>query len=81
MSCMDDSRLIRVRVTTKARQSRVESQADGSLRVYVSEAPERGWANDAARAAIAVFLGIPRIRVELVSGATNRDKTFRIHSA
>jgi uncharacterized protein YggU (UPF0235/DUF167 family) len=44
----------------------------------VAAAPERGKANEAVVDFLADTLGIPRAHVELVAGATSRDKTFAL---
>lgn len=51
----------------------------GRLVVRVAAAPVDGKANEAARAALAKLLGVPRSRVEIVRGAASRDKTVRVH--
>ena len=69
---------IEVRVTPKSKRPRVEESIKGALRVFVSEAPERGKANQAVRRAIADHFGVPRSHVTLVRGETTRDKLFRV---
>lgn len=66
-----------VRVTPRASRARVLQDAD-ALRVYVTEPPEDGRATDAVRRALAHALGIAPSRLELVAGATARDKRFRV---
>lgn len=56
----------------------VEADADGSLTVYVRERAIEGKATEAVRRLLAEHLGVPRSRVELVSGATSRVKRFRV---
>ena len=56
----------------------VEAADDGSLTVYVRERAVEGKATEAVRRLLADHLGVPRSRVELVSGATSRTKRFRI---
>ncbi|BBZ04100.1 UPF0235 protein [Mycolicibacterium chitae] len=55
----------------------VEAQA-GELTVYVRERAIEGQANAAVIRLLAEHFGVPRSRVELVSGATSRVKRFRI---
>jgi uncharacterized protein len=56
----------------------VEVDADGALTVYVPERAVEGKANEAVVKLLAQHLGVPRSRVELVSGATSRVKRFRV---
>jgi uncharacterized protein YggU (UPF0235/DUF167 family) len=66
-----------VRVTPGARQE--GAQRDGAaLAIAVSEPPDEGRANAAVRAALARALGVAPSRLELVAGATSRDKVFRL---
>jgi len=67
-----------VRVQPRARRNEVMEQQDGSLRVRVTAAPEAGEANRAVIALLAEAFDVAPSRVELVRGATSRDKLFRI---
>ena len=68
---------IAVRVTPKARRNAVVAE-DGVIRVYVTAVPEDGKATAAVAALLARALGVARTRLELVRGATARDKLFRL---
>ncbi|HVM60351.1 MAG TPA: DUF167 domain-containing protein [Verrucomicrobiae bacterium] len=70
-----------VRVTPRARQNKVQRQADGSLKVYVTAPPEDGRANEAVVETIAEWLGVKRRDVEIVHGATSRNKIVRVAGA
>lgn len=68
---------IAVRVTPRAARNAVI--ADGPvLRVTVTVVPEDGKANAAVVKLLAKALGVAKSRLELVRGATARDKVFRI---
>ena len=56
----------------------VEVADDGVLTIYVQERAVDGKANDAVTKLLAQHLGVPRSRVELISGATARLKRFRV---
>ena len=56
----------------------VEADADGELTIYVPERAVEGKANEAVVKLLAKHLGVPRSRLELVSGATSRVKRFRV---
>ncbi|MDA0251332.1 MAG: DUF167 domain-containing protein [Actinomycetota bacterium] len=51
---------------------------DGALTVYVRERAVEGKATEAVTKVLASYLGIPKRRLELVSGATARVKRFRV---
>lgn len=83
---MDDAELaalaqtgnqIAVRVTPRASRNAVVMQ-DGQVRVLVTTVPEDGKANKAVTRLLAKALGIAPSRLELVRGATGRDKLFRV---
>ncbi len=75
---MDNPTTFAVRVTPRAKQNKVQPQADGSLKVYVTAPPEDGRANEAVVNAIAEWLGVKRRDVEIVRGATSRNKVVRV---
>jgi uncharacterized protein len=56
----------------------VEIGSNGELTIYVREPAVDGKANDAVARLLAAHLQLPRSRVELVSGATSRQKRFRV---
>ena len=56
----------------------VEIGPAGDLTIYVRERAVDGKANDAVTKLLAQHLGVPRSRVELISGATARLKRFRV---
>lgn len=56
----------------------VEVADDGSITVYVRERAIEGKATEAVVRVLAEHFGLPRSRVELVSGATSRIKRFRV---
>lgn len=66
-----------VRVTPGAKQEAV-SLDDGRLSVKVRAKPEDGKANAAVIALVAAALGEAPSRVELLRGATSREKQLRI---
>lgn len=75
---MDNPTTIPVRVTPHAKQNKVQPQADGSLKVYVTAPPEDGRANEAVVEILAEWLGVKRRDVEIVRGATSRNKVVRV---
>lgn len=77
---MDHDGTVTVRVTPRASHPRVQASG-GTISVYVSEPPEDGKANDAVRAALAKAFGVPKTSLELIRGATAREKVFRVATA
>lgn len=73
-----------VRVTPGASSARITLETDEAqpndarLRLYVTTIPEDGKANKDALKMLAKTLGLPRSRLEIITGATSRDKTIRI---
>jgi hypothetical protein len=49
-----------------------------ALKVCVTAPPEDGRANDAVVEVLADWLGVKRRQIEIVSGATNRNKVVRV---
>lgn len=71
--------MITVRVKPGSRKGPlVEVDDDGALTIYVQERAVDGKANEAVTKLLAAHLGVPRSRVELISGATARLKRFRV---
>ena len=68
---------IAIRVTPGARTEAVWV-AEGQLAVRVRAKPQDGAANEAVVKLLAQAFGIPPSRVELLRGATSREKLFRI---
>ncbi|GGN40624.1 UPF0235 protein [Novosphingobium indicum] len=73
---VDGDRLA-VRVTPGARVEALEI-SEGRLLAKVRAKPEGGKANNAVRGLLAAALGLAPSRLELLRGATSREKQFRI---
>ncbi len=70
---------IKVKVVPKSSRSEVVGQmADGTLKVKVAAAPERGKANAELCALLARHFGVPRKNVIILSGETSPTKRLRI---
>ena len=70
--------LVSVRVEARARRDEIVGWQGGTLRVRVTAPPVDGRANEAVIVVLAEAFGVPRAAVGLVSGATSRNKLFRI---
>lgn len=74
---VDDEGLLAVRVTPGAKVEMLEI-TDGRLLAKVRAKPEDGKANDAVRTLLAAALDCAPSRLELLRGATSREKHFRL---
>ena len=74
---MTETVVVRVKPGSK-KGPLVETGAEGELTIYVREQAVEGKANDAVVRLLAEHLGVPKSRLELISGATSRIKRFRI---
>jgi len=70
--------LLSVRVHPRARRSGVQGWQGAALRVSVTAAPSDGQANRAVAELLAATFGVSVSAVELVRGASSRDKLFRV---
>jgi uncharacterized protein YggU (UPF0235/DUF167 family) len=77
LALADGEGRIAVRVTPGARSESLEI-AGGRLAVKVRAKPQDGAANAAVVQLLASALGIAASRIELVRGASSREKVFRI---
>jgi len=73
----DDEGRLAVRVTPGARSEALEISQDRLL-AKVRAKPEGGKANEAVQALVAAALGVAPSRVQLLRGATSREKLLRI---
>jgi uncharacterized protein YggU (UPF0235/DUF167 family) len=74
---------LRVRATPKSSKDEIEGPGEDAsgqrfLKVRVRAAPERGKANAAIEALLALALDIPKSAVSVEKGETARTKTVRI---
>ena len=69
---------LKLHVTPGAREDGLAGWQGDSLRVRVRARPEKGLANEAALRLLARRLNVPRSRLDLVRGATSRDKLIEV---
>jgi uncharacterized protein YggU (UPF0235/DUF167 family) len=70
---------LQLRVIPKAQRTEwAETMADGTRKVRVAAAPERGKANAELIRFLAHEYGVPQRAVTLLRGETAHNKTFRI---
>lgn len=74
---------MKISVTVKpgSRKGPLVEETDEGYIVYVREPAVDGKANTAAEKLLAEYFHVPRTRVELLRGATARQKRFEIHDA
>ena len=70
--------ILSVKVQPRAKTPGVEKLADGSLRVRVRAAPERGRANREVLERLSEFLDIPASRLTIVRGEGASTKWVRV---
>ena len=69
---------LKLHVTPGAREDGIAGWQGDSLRVRVRARPEKGLANEAALRLLAGRLNLPRSRLNLLRGATSRDKLIEV---
>src|SRR5687768_16023393 len=62
--------ILDVRAQASARRDEIRSEYAGALKVAVTQAPEKGKANQAIAELLAKYLQLRKSQVELLSGAT-----------
>lgn len=73
-----DDLLLRVRVQPRASADEIVGVHDGLLKVRITAPPVEGQANSHLAALLARAFGVAKSRVHLESGASSREKRFRI---
>ena len=67
-----------VRAQPGARKAGIKGEQNGALRLAVTAPPEDGRANEALVKLLRELLDLKRSQVELIAGATSREKKFLI---
>ena len=67
-----------VRVQPRASQSALAGDLDGAVKIRIAAPPVDGEANDELIRFLAKLLGVGRQQVEIISGATSKNKIVRI---
>jgi uncharacterized protein len=70
--------LLPVKAQAGARRNGIVGHHAGSLKVAVTQAPEKGKANDAIVEVLADLLDLKRHQIQLLSGATSPQKKFLV---
>lgn len=75
-----DGVLLPLKAQPGGRQNAIRGEQNGMLKVSVTQAPEKGRANQAIVEVLAKSLDLKRSQIELVSGETASQKKFLIRS-
>ncbi len=68
-----------VRVTPRASQNElVEIQSDGTVKVRIAAPADDGQGNEVLVAFLAEILGVPPSRIDIVAGASSKDKLISV---
>ena len=62
----------------RARQNKISTDADGTLRVHITAAPAGGAANDAVIRALADYFDVPKSQIKIIRGEMSRNKVVEI---
>lgn len=70
---------IAVRVTPRSSRNQIVGVLhDGTIKIHVTAAPTEGEANDELIKFLSDVLGIAKSRIDIVAGATGRDKLISV---
>ncbi len=70
---------IAVRVTPRASHNQIVGVLhDGTVKIHVTAAPAEGEANAGLIAFLSDILDVPKSRIEIVAGASGRDKLVSV---
>ena len=72
--------LITIRVQPGASRDEIVGSHDDALKIRITTTPIDGKANSHLIKVLAKTFGVPKSRIELISGAKNRNKRLRIQS-
>ena len=72
--------ILTVRAFPGAKRNEIRVETDNCLKVYVTQIPEKGKANEAIRKQIAKSLNLRASQVELLQGETSSQKKFLLHN-
>ena len=68
--------ILSVRAQPRARKARIVGEHAGAVKVAVTEAPEKGKANQAIIEVLCDQLDLKKSQVNLISGESSREKRF-----
>lgn len=78
LTAADNSITFAVRVQPRAARSGVVGEFAGALKLRLAAPPVDGAANEELIRLLAKFFDLTRVNIELISGATNKNKVVRL---
>jgi uncharacterized protein len=75
---MPDGCTLRVRIHPGARKNVITGIHDSALKISLTAPPLEGRANEALIVFLSDTLRLPKARISLIAGVTNRSKVLRI---
>ena len=73
--------VIRVKVLPRSSRTEIAGKTDGVYRIKLTAPPVEGKANKALINFLAKKTGLPKRKIQIVSGEHSRSKTIRIHTS
>ena len=67
---------IKVKVHADEKKNKIVQKAEDSFEIWVKAPAEQGRANEAVRAILAGYVGVPENKLSLIKGATSPAKIF-----
>ena len=73
--------MIQVKVLPRSSRTEIAGKADGVYRIKLTAPAIEGKANKALIGFLAKKTGLPKRKIDIVSGKHSRSKTIRIHTS
>lgn len=67
---------LKVKVHADEKKNKIVQKSSDSFEIWVKAPAEQGRANEAVRAVLAEYLGLPENKLSLIKGATSPAKIF-----
>jgi uncharacterized protein len=78
LTARDNTITFAVRVQPRASQTMIVGELDGALKLRLAAPPVDGAANEELIRWLAKFFDVPRAAIEILSGATAKQKLIRV---
>ena len=78
-STQDDAVTFSVRAQPRAPKSKIIGEIEGALKIRLAAPPVDGAANEELIYFLAKFFAVPRNSIEIISGATAKNKIVRVY--
>lgn len=69
---------IKIKVFTKSSQNKIGEKTGEFIKVYVTDAPEKGKANKRLISLISEWLEVPKSKITIISGLHSQKKIIEI---